>query len=308
MLNPYHGLVNVVEVPGADAVSRDGLDWVLYIQGGCESELMADGRRVDVPLPDVKFGTWNRRDGLRRSPVRYVTDYPQLDAVGGELLERVKAAAGAVPFPQADRYEYWLLHADDNLPLALLDSACDLEEMRDDGPRRWNPGQAAREGFRPEADLLPLGGDDSPAAVLAQRVNAAAGRRPRALWYRRGADGSASPVARSAATLPSTVFPELLLRADWADSRDSALAAAYLQWQAPWLLALQGISRRSRVRLEQSARARALLVDRLHLTYPEVLDATFLKAARVEAALRRSAAGVDGEIEGPAHSFFVSGN
>jgi hypothetical protein len=41
MLNPDHGMVNVVELTGADAVSRDCVNWTLYIQGG--SEEAADG-------------------------------------------------------------------------------------------------------------------------------------------------------------------------------------------------------------------------------------------------------------------------
>jgi len=308
MLNPYHGIVNVVEIPGADAVTRDGRHWALYIQGGRERERMADGSELEVPLPDIKFGTWDARRGLQRAPVRYVTDYEQLDALGSLLLEQVKAAAARLPFPAADRYERWLLHADDGAPLALLESACDGPDGNADGPLRWNPGQAARSGFDPGPALGGTRLRDNAAEELARRVNGAAGRRPVAAWYRRAGNGGGECLDGTGPELGKAAFPPLLLREHWPSGEDAALAAAYLDWQAPWLLALQDLAEATRRRLERQARARALLLDQLYPTYPRILDTDGLKAARVEARLRRSAADGAGEAERPGSNFFVSGN
>ena len=57
MLNPFHGTVNVVDIGGADAVSRDGVHWALYLQGQVDRELADDGSPFEVALPDIKFGT-----------------------------------------------------------------------------------------------------------------------------------------------------------------------------------------------------------------------------------------------------------
>jgi hypothetical protein len=89
MLNPYRGIVKVVAISGAVAVSRYRVAWSLYIQGGTEREIFADGSVHTVSLPDVRFGPWSERSGLRRAPVRFVTEYEQIDRLGGQLLAAV---------------------------------------------------------------------------------------------------------------------------------------------------------------------------------------------------------------------------
>ena len=148
MLNPYHGIVNVVEIEGADAVCRDGITWTLYIQGEREREQFDDGSVHEVQLPDIKFGTWSKPGGLRRAPVRYVTDYDHLDMIGSRLLSAVKSRADRLPFDQQDRYELWLLDRNEARPLALLQSACSESATHRIETVRWNPGETARGSFR----------------------------------------------------------------------------------------------------------------------------------------------------------------
>jgi hypothetical protein len=108
--------------------------------------------------------------------------------------------------------------------------------------------------------------------------------------------------------LPSGAFPELLLRESRHSASDRKLVAAYLSWQAPWLLALQGLRADRRRQLEQDARKRALPVSELYPTYPEIIDEAAIKAARVEAKLRLSGSESE-EREGTSTTtFFVTGN
>lgn len=58
--------------------------------------------------------------------------HPLLDAndvkpTNQTLYQAVRAAC--VPFPAADRFEYWLLDADQQRPLALLQSCTDEQEI-----------------------------------------------------------------------------------------------------------------------------------------------------------------------------------
>ncbi len=217
MLNPYHGIVNVVEITGVDAVCRDGVNWMLYIQGVTEIERWDDGAERKVSLPDIKFGTWSRTAGLKRAAER--------------MADLVQRAAGSPATAQ------WFLRADDGSGIRL---ACERQELR--------------------------------------------GRR-----------------------LRQDAFPELLLRAEWATSEDTALVAAFHVWQTPWLLALQGISRQTRQWPEGAVCRRALLLDELYPDHPGIIDRSAIKAARVEAALRRSAktAGREKPTRTPV---FVTGN
>jgi hypothetical protein len=315
MLNPFHGIVNVAEIEGADAVCRDGTNWTLYIQGARESTSLGDGREAQVRLPDIKFGTWSSDTDLHRAPVRYVTDYGHLDALGCTLLGLVKTASGQIPLPLQDNYELWLLDAGkDALPLALLKSSCDPVESENVEVFRWTAGQAARSSFRPRTEDANAAG--IPAADrLTDLVNTAAGPGPGVQWFQRRQDGSGQGLSCSERTadligrvLPSMAFPELLLRESWERDSDRDLVRAYLAWQAPWLLALQGLRPESRRRLEKEACKRALLLSELYRTYPSIIDRAAIKAARVEASLRLAAAGSKTQEGSAATTFFVTGN
>ena len=157
MLNPFHGIVNVVEIDGADAVSRDGVHWALYIQGEVDLEALEDGSTCRIPLPDIKYGAWSLAGGLKRAPVRYVVDYAWVDALGSWLLEEVKLSADAVPFPLRDRYELWLLDHLQGMPLALLDSACSSDTLSEIASAKWEPGQLAGQEFRAPSRALDEG-------------------------------------------------------------------------------------------------------------------------------------------------------
>jgi hypothetical protein len=287
MLNPFHGVVNVVEVAGADAVSRDGHNWTLYIQGELEYERSDGGRLVPVQTPDVKFANWSAERGLRRAPVRFTTDYARLAALGGELLAAVKASAGAVPFPLTDRYELWLLQAADAAPLALLDSACDAPPADNRPSTRWRAGSRCEQAFR-----------HGPAAGerLGRLVNGAAGSAARAQWFVRAADGgglglagAGLPAELHGRHLPATAFPERLLRADWPEPADALLVEEFLAWQAPWLLQLQQLAVATRRDLERQACGRAAALAAAYRLLPTVVDRGRVTAALVEARLRAAA-------------------
>jgi hypothetical protein len=317
MLNPFHGMVNVVEIDGADAVSRDGLHWSLYLQGQVERELADDGSELEVALPDVKFGTWSAGEGLRRAPVRSVVDYAWLDALGSQLLASVKGCSDQVPFPMGDRYECWLLDGDRGLPLALLASACSPAEMEDLQVLEWRPGQIARQQFRaPSLGGAGSAGPDTPhSETLAGLVRTAAGSRPAAQWFVRNAEGEGEGLAglrlaRVRRRLPPEAFPELLLRDHWPRERDSRLVRDFLDWQAPWLLTLQGLTETTRAGLERAGFRQALRVSQLYRLYPRIVDKYGLRATLVEAKLRNSeeVGGADLSESCGATAFFVTGN
>ena len=73
-----------------------------------------------------------------------------------------------------------------------------------------------------------------------------------------------------------------------ADDRYEGLVRDFIEWQAPWLLLLQSLDTEQRAYFEQCARKQALIVDQQYLLYPEVLDESFIRAARVEVRLRKT--------------------
>jgi len=313
MLNPFHGIVNMVEIDGADAVCCDGVSWTLFVHSEPEYAVLDDGSRRRIETPDIKFGVWSERDGLQRSPVRNPADYDFVDHVGRYLLEIVKAKSAEVPFPLQDCYELWLLDSAFDLPLVLLASACNRSEISQDAPLQWRAGAGATNHFHVKADLARALGNQNPAERVGRIVNAAAGRRQRAQWFYRSEKGCGQAILGVNAepglqgrVLPKEAFPEQLLRSHWPGEIEQALVRAYLDWQAPWLLMLQHLSDASRDRLEQAAGRRALLLAESHTLFPKIMDQARIVAARVEASLRRAAGEErDGNPQGDAlYPFF----
>lgn len=83
-------------------------------------------------------------------------------------------------------------------------------------------------------------------------------------------------------------FPQLPLRTDWAEGTDREVVSDWINWIAPYLLALPGIDDALRGRLEQEAVREPLLVDDFRLLYPRVLNLDLMNRARVEARLLRA--------------------
>jgi hypothetical protein len=275
MLNPYHGTVQTLETERADAVTRDGVTWSLYIHHEEEFVVHPDGRRQRVDIPDIKYATWSEHQGLQRAPVRLTMDYDSVERLGTALLDAIKAHMDQLPFPQRDCYELWLLDAEQGEPLALLDSSDTPDkEVRS---LQWRPGQAAQKYF---AD-----GEDNLALHVAELVARVAGKEPRALWFRRDAEGNGHSVDMH---LPANAFPPLLLREDWPDPEHSRMIAEFLHWQSPWLLQLQHLPPGLRRTVEQQACCHARRLAEYYRLYPEILQQERLTAALVEARLRET--------------------
>ena len=309
MLNPFHGVLNAIEIDGADAVTRDGVEWSLYLKGENEAERLEDGSECVFSTPDIKFGTWSVSGGLKRAPVRAVVDYEHIEWRGLRLLDCVKRFAPLAPFPLRDLYELWLLDAATGLPLALIDSACDMPES-DQGEARWRPGECCkREFYSPALEAIEPNGEPPAGAGHGLRIealiNGAAGPQPVSQWFTRAADGSGRAIGvnhlrtdNGSRRLPAYCFPELLLSSRWQTRHDRALATDFTHWQAPWLLQLQQISPATRERLEASACRQAARTAATHRLYPEVIDRARLNAALVASRLsddRRAAVTTDGQ-------------
>lgn len=298
MLNPFYGIINIVEINGADAVCCDGESWMLFVHSEPEYTVLEDGSQHRTETPDIKFGVWSARDGLQRSPVRNPADYDFVEHAGRNLLDIVKARSAEVPFPLQDHYELWLLDNDFELPLVLLASACSRRQMREDVSLQWRAGMSAKDHFHVKAELGRALGSENPAARVGRIVNDAAGQRPKAQWFYRSEKGSGQAIVdintelrMSGRVLPPEAFPEQLLRSHWPDETEQSLVRAYLDWQAPWLLMLQHLSDATRDRLEQAAGRNAMLLAESHTLFPKIMDQARIVAARVEASLQRAAGG-----------------
>ena len=312
LLNPYRGIMNVISVGDAEAVSIDGVNWTIYLR---DDELHANSYdAAECEILDIRYGTWSSKQGLRRGPLLSTQDIRSIEVTGQQVLAIVQQMAPEAPFPLRDHYELWLMDRTTRVPLALLDSVCDPGDLVQVECPCWMVSRASHKAFR--SQTASTGQKCSDAEYFASIINEAAGESPKALWIYRGEDGHGRILAQKEelpsemdTTLATHAFPELLVSNDWegATVDEVDLAFEFCEWQAPWLLLMQGITDKTREWLEPLAcRQAETLASQYHM-YPKILDEDRINAALVEALLRASGPGDDDGETNPESSHQIAG-
>lgn len=290
LLNPFRGVINCIRYESAEAVTRDGLRWDIYVSNDRLLEGMDTGRRVQVS--DIRYGNWTPETGLKRGPLFPSEDFKYLEHMGAIVYEHLLEVHDRIPFPFQDHFEFWLLDREAR-PLALLDSAVRREDIELEQSIEWRAGQACRQGFTTAA--VAQDHEGAAAGYLSRHINAGAGDTPAAQWFERLPDGSGAGLAgvnldpgQAERTLEAGEFPPLLLATRHQDAAHRRLYNDFLNWQAPWLLTLPSLDRTTREHLEGESCNRPLLVAQQYRLYPVIIDASLIRAARVEARLRKS--------------------
>ncbi|UCB55555.1 MAG: hypothetical protein JSW45_03240 [Thiotrichales bacterium] len=294
ILNPFRGVMNVIALDDAEAVTTDGVNWSLYVRDQFDTAEDDPEEFTQIDNPHIRFGTWSEESGLKRAPVLPSYHYREIQHKGERLLEVVRHYAADVPFEFRDYYELWLLEQDTHQPLALIDSVCCDRDIYDNDLLTWRAGNLCRSQFRSEVANL---ADDSGthADLLNRLINTRAGNRPSAQWFLREENGygyglkginlGEHLVGRE---MSPRLFPRMFVEEHWENSTDAKLVSDFINWMSPWLLLLDFLKDPQRESLEQAARQHALLVDKLHRLYPKIVEEKHIKAARVEAMLRKT--------------------
>ena len=288
-LQPFDGLIQVMECQAGRALSLDGRTWQLQVGlelvGTPWSAFEAPTRRQSF----VPYGNWSQVQGIRRMPLNPLADAAVAREQAEQILVDLRSALTDFPFPPGDPYELWLLDPSDQLPLALLGSARTRPERSNRPAGRWR-------AFPLHQDPL-LGAqvpDDQP--PLANRVESLVNRRggvsPAVQWFERLADGSSRGLGGwhlhpdlEQRQLPAAAFPQHLLREDWLDPEENCAVNRYQARMAPRLLTLTNQRVEARRRLEAQAWQQPELVSRLYRQYPVVLDREGLRVTLVKARM-----------------------
>jgi hypothetical protein len=289
LLNPFHGVMQVIAIEHAEAESTDGINWILYVS---HEDIVSH-----TGMSEIRYGSWNQQDGLQLSRVRGTETSNIIDTLGEKIAAAVERYASTIPFPLNDRYECWLL-TEDGKPLALLDTVDSYDKQRSHDRTIWHPGSKAYEEFH---------SDFGDATRLKQLINLRAGERSRTLWVERkktdfGYSGDA--IKDGDVTLAAACIPQRLLLEDWQTVEDNHLVADYLAWLAPWLLQLNNYDDDTRQMIEQQAWRRPVLCAKQYHLFAKVLDEKQLKVTRVQARLM----GYDGQGQKVIETFIHTGD
>ncbi len=260
LLPPYSGQVQIAESDKYRALTIDGLTWEIQY----------------VNRSHVRVAT------LNASEIKTYANNPDLmeqEIVDDQIITLLGFLADIkLPFAPTDKYEYWLLDAVTGLPLALIFSCTDAEQMTKFPDRpEWTALPAA---------VMPINkteqeqNDQSPPVnyrlemLVAQR----SGTKPKAQWYERTSSDDND-------------FPPLMIDEDWPESTNQTLCRRYIERQAPRLLMLHGLSHDDRRRLESYCQPHAMEVARFCGMYPDIIDQELIQSLRVEARLRAATEG-----------------
>jgi hypothetical protein len=276
-LNPFAGVLQVLETGNARAYSPDGYRWQVQVLARRPDHTWrsaGDGSPVEQFF---NFGLWDAGAGLHRVPANPVMDIGAMLAAADALVDRLTGVRERLPFPLVDRYECWSIDADGRV-VALLAATEARARVRDVRVTDWRAAETRADrgaGPWPQA-----------ASLEAQVRRRGAG----CVWYERQADGSGSRIGSAdvPVVLPAGDFPELGLTREWADDAERSLAEDYFSRLAPRLLLLQRIGRERRAWLEREASRRATELAAVQRLLPEVIDRERVEAARVEARLRQA--------------------
>lgn len=257
--------MQVISVESGEAESSDGVHWVLYI---IDEDIVSH-----TGMFEVRYGSWNVKDGLVLSAIRGTVQGHLIESVGEKLIRALERYAKDIPFDPIDNFECWML-TEDELPLVLIDSVLDESEITISESPLWHPGAAPYEA------LNSAFGD---AERLRKIVNHRAGAKPKAIWFKRNPDGSA--VAEDGSTVAAFLFPPMLLLQKWDEKNNENLVSDFIHWQAPWLLQLHALSDDERQNLEIHAWKRQILCAGQFRLFVKLMDERALKSVRVQARL-----------------------
>ena len=292
LLNPFRGVLNTIRYESAEAVTLDGVNWDIYVSNEKLLDDLHQSHRVQVS--DIRYGSWSLEKGLKRGPLFPSEDFRVMEEMGATVYEHLTRMHHKVPFPLQDCFELWLLDVAGH-PLALLESVVSEHELDLDRSLAWRVGFAASERFASSAMQYMNIGAGGAGEYLMRYINAQAGVAPAAQWFWRMPNGSGIgmpgiqlPTVWESRTLDSTAFPALFVSQTDHDDAHRQLINDFHAWQAPWLLVLSDIDLDTRRRLERHARKQASEVLKHHRLYPSAADESEIKAALVEAILRRS--------------------
>ncbi len=260
LLPPYSGQVQVAESDTYRALTVDGQIWEIQY----------------VNRSHVRVATLSSKE------IKTYAENPALmekEIVDDQIVDLLSFLADIkLPFPATDKYEYWLLDAAEEKPLALIFSCTEPSQIEKFPARAdWTALPAA---VMPVAKTEAEEKNQTPPVNyrLELLVSERAGPRRKAAWFNRDDADSAD-------------FPSCMVREDWLELDNQDLCRRYIERQAPRLLMLHGLAANVRQKLENQCKPNAMEVARFSNLYPEIIDQELINSLRVEARLRSATEG-----------------
>ena len=277
-LNPFLGVLQILETRDGRAVTVNGVVWQLELGAVTASSEWGSLNRNNSKSVYYRYGMWSQAEGVVSYPLPPQFDSESMRLQAEVLIAEIRVASGKLPFRLQDNRELWLFDLHNEQPLALLATTAPWQTPPRSRPRVW---KAALDRGSPGQQRFPAA--EAVEALIRQRAGFNLQRR----WIARQNDGRGI-VENSLTEIDANIFPPFLLTLEWPEDGQRRLVRDYVAWTAPALLTLQQLSAGDRDHLENSLYIQAQSVEHHWRLYPLVLDETLLKATRVQCRLQGS--------------------
>lgn len=279
-LNPFMGVLQIIETGGGRAISANGIVWDIEVMAKLPRSQLS--QMSNTPQQAYyRYGLWSEADGLVNRPLAPHLETDPLTQQSEVLIQLIRQHTANLPFTLIDDIELWLFDADAQYPLVLLASLLPHQPRPSPEPRRWT-GCMGAEGVPSQRRFTDI-------TQLEEQVKQRAGFNQQRIWIQRHGDGTGYSMTDNAMQYAADIFPPCLIQEEaWSDSLQQQRVKKYIQWIAPSLLTLQRLSREQRHSLETQLHVQAVSVEHHWHLYPEVIEASLLQAARVQCQIQLS--------------------
>ena len=277
-VNPFLGVLQVLEMQGGRAISSNGVVWSLAICIEQSDHLLKSDATIDQ-VKRYRYGMWSEEDGLVSRTLNAAGEADHLKLLCDALISCVQARIHLLPFQLVDTEELWLFDKEEKTPIALLASKTPDAIIPSPEPKYWTSHLGA--------DGMPGQARFPESRELEEQVADAASLNIRKHWVTRHLDNSGF-VEDLDISLKAKIFPVYMLSEDWPDKVQADRVKNYIDWISPSLLTLQHLDQRQRARLESRLYTQAVSVEHHWHLYPDVLDEKIINAARVQSQIQKS--------------------
>jgi hypothetical protein len=277
-VNPFVGVLQVIETMGGRAMSSNGVVWEIELRTE-HSGMWGSLNRNAKQAVYYRFGLWSVEDGLVNRPLAPHLDREQLTSQYEFLIQSINERLQYIPFKLIDNRELWLFDKEKRQPLALLASLKPGDNPPSPEPKYWKSclganGVASQYRFPASRDLENL-------------IERKASSNICKYWVNREEDGSGIWEGNVECHRVNE-FPSFLISENWENEEEISLVKNYIAWTAPSLLSLQHLTRAERNRLESQLNVQAVSIEHHWHLYPETVDEKKLTAARVQCRLQKT--------------------
>ena len=277
-VNPFLGVLQVIETEGGRAVSSNGVVWEIELRTERSGMWGSLNQHIKEAVY-YRFGLWSAEEGLVNRPLAPHLDRDPLSIQCDILIKCIEERLQYMPFRLIDNRELWLFDKDRQQPLALLASQKQGDKPLSPEPKYWKSCLGAN-GVASQYRY-------PQATQLEKLVERSASTNIFKYWINREADGSGT-LEHNGQTIRENDLPCFLLSESWSNDEALSLVNDYIAWIAPSLLSLQHLGEAERDRLESHLNVQAVSIEHHWHLYPDVVDEKKLKAARVQCRMQKS--------------------